>query len=65
MKLTVIVEIGSRTVVEQLTTQEDFRGDFRNAITECASRVELSTFGPQLHPGGMNFDEQLQMRRPS
>jgi hypothetical protein len=61
MKVTVLVELGERTVVEQITTKEDFRGDYRRAISECASRVELSTFGPQLSAEGHNFDEQLKM----
>lgn len=59
MKLTVALEIGKRTVVEQIETDEDFRGDFRRAITEAASRIELATYGPQLTQEGMNFDEQL------
>jgi hypothetical protein len=63
MIVTVTVQIGARTVAEQITTPEDFRGDYRNAIGECASRVELSTFGPQLTAEGHAFDEQLKMKR--
>lgn len=61
MKITVHVEIGNRTVTETLVTTEDFRGDYRRAITEMSARVELSTFGPQTHEG-CNFDEQLRPR---
>jgi hypothetical protein len=64
MKVTVIVEIGERTVVEQITRKESFRGDYRSAIAECAGRVELSTFGPQLQKEGFDFDEQLKMGPP-
>ena len=62
MKVTVIVEIDKRTVTEQLITEENYRGDYRQAVGECASRVELSTFGPQFHPEGSKFDEQLQSK---
>jgi len=59
MKVTVMVEIDKRTVTEQLVTEENYRGDYRAAIQECASRVELSTFGPQFQREGHDFDEQL------
>lgn len=59
MKVTVTVEIDNRTVTEQLITEENYRGDYRSAVGECASRVELSTFGPQFHQEGHDFDEQL------
>lgn len=62
MKVTVLVEIDDRTVVEQIITKENMRGDYRNAVGQCASRVELSTFGPQFHPEGSDFDEQLRMK---
>ena len=61
MKVTVLVEIGERTVVEQLITSENLRGDYRQAVAECASRVELSTFGPAFQQEGGSFDEQLKM----
>jgi hypothetical protein len=61
MIVTVTMQIGTRTVAEQVTTPEDFRGDYRTAITECASRIELATYGPQMDKDGMNFDEQLRM----
>jgi hypothetical protein len=61
MKVIVAVELGDRTVTEQLITAENFRGDYRNAVTECAGRVELATFGPQLAEGA-SFDEQLRMK---
>jgi hypothetical protein len=64
VKITVVVEIGERTVVEQVTTKEDFRGDYRTAITEAVTRIELSTFGPQ-YGEGHSFDEQLKMRPQS
>jgi hypothetical protein len=64
VKITVAVEIGERTVVEQMTTKEDFRGDYRAAITEAVTRIELSTFGPQMAEGN-SFDEQLKMRPQS
>jgi hypothetical protein len=60
MKVTVIVEIGKRTVVESLGTEENHRGDYRAAVGECISRVELSTFGPTFQQEGHNFDEPLQ-----
>jgi hypothetical protein len=59
VKVTVIVEIGNRTVTEQLTTEADYRGDYREAASECVSRVELSTFGPQFQKEGNKFDEML------
>lgn len=61
MKVAVIVEIGGRTVMEQLTTAEDFRGDYRAAVGECASRIELATYGPGRVAGdtGHSFDEQI------
>jgi hypothetical protein len=62
MKVTVTVEIGKRTVTEQLVTEEDHRGDFRQAIREAFSRVELSTFGPTFQQEGHSFDEPLQVK---
>jgi hypothetical protein len=62
MKVTVIVEIGKRTVVESLATEEDHRGDYRQAIGECATRIELATFGPSFQQEGHSFDEPLQMK---
>jgi hypothetical protein len=62
MKVTVIVETAKRTVTETLVTDEDYRGDYRQAVGECASRVELSTFGPQFHKEGNKFDEPLQSK---
>jgi hypothetical protein len=62
MKVTVIVEIGKRTVTEQLVTEEDHRGDYRQAISECISRAELSTFGPTFTKEGHSFDEPLQAK---
>jgi hypothetical protein len=62
MKITVAVEIGDRTVAEQITTKEDFRGDYRSAVTECVTRIELSTFGPHTDPEGYSFDPVLHMR---
>jgi hypothetical protein len=64
VKITVAVEIGDRTVCEQVLTKEDFRGDYRAAVTECVTRIELSTFGPQFTEGN-SFDEQLRMRPQS
>lgn len=61
MRITVVVEIGGRTVMEQLTTSEDFRGDYRAAISEAVTRIELSTYGPQINEAP-SFDEQLKMR---
>jgi hypothetical protein len=61
MKITVVVELGTRTVVEQILTPEDFRGDYRAAITEAVTRIELSTFGPEISEAP-SFDEQLRMR---
>jgi hypothetical protein len=62
VKVTVAVEIGDRTVAEQIVTQEDFRGDYRAAVGECATRIELATYGPQQSQGGFAFDTVLQMR---
>ena len=62
MKITVVMEMGGRTVVEQITTQEDFRGDYRAAVGECATRIELGTYGPQNQQEGFAFDPVLQMR---
>jgi hypothetical protein len=62
VKVTVTVEIENRTVTEQIITEENYRGDYREAIGECIARVELSTFGPQFHQEGHNFDEQLRSR---
>jgi hypothetical protein len=62
MKVTVAVEFGSgRTVVEQMITGEDFRGDYRRAVGECIGRLELSTYGPQANPEECAFDAPLQM----
>ena len=63
MKITVVVEMGDRTVVEQVTTQEDYRGDYRAAVRECVTRIELGTYGPQQSQEGMAFDPVLQMRQ--
>jgi hypothetical protein len=62
MRITVALEIGERTVVEQLTTTEDFRGDYRGAIQQIAGRIELGTYGPQQKEDGYMFDHPLQMR---
>ena len=62
MKVTVVVEIENRTVTEQLVTDEDYRGDYRQAVGECASRIELATFGPQFQKEGNKFDEQLRAK---
>jgi hypothetical protein len=45
MKMTVVLENGNRTVVEQLMLGET-RKDFRAAISDMACRIELATFGP-------------------
>jgi hypothetical protein len=62
VKVAVILEMEGRTVMEQLVTAEEFRGDFRSAIQECASRIELGTYGPQQKQDGFMFDVPLKMR---
>ena len=61
MKVMVAIELGERSVVETITTKEDFRGDYRSAVGECAMRVELATYGPQ-HSDQYVFDEPIQMK---
>jgi hypothetical protein len=46
MKLSVALEMGGRTVCEQLVVPGDTRADFRGAINNIAARLELSTYGP-------------------
>ena len=45
MKLTVALEMGNRTVCEQIMLGET-RQEFRDAISGLACRLELSTYGP-------------------
>lgn len=44
MKVTVTVDMGNRTVVEQQLLG-DTRKDWRAAISDIACRIELSTYG--------------------
>ena len=61
MKVMIVLAIGERTVTETITTTEDFRGDYRAAVTEAATRIELGTYGPH-GAEGYAFDEVLKMR---
>lgn len=45
MKATVTLEMGGRTVVEQVVIPGVARKDWRAAISDIACRVELSTYG--------------------
>jgi hypothetical protein len=60
VKLTIALEIGNRTVAEQVVTSEDFRGDFRTALSACGGRIELSTYGPPKDPQAQAFDTMLE-----
>jgi hypothetical protein len=62
VKITVAVEIGKRTVIEHTETTEDYRGDYREAVSEIISRIELGTYGPQIKQEGYMFDSPLQMK---
>jgi hypothetical protein len=46
VQITVAVQFGNRTAVEQLMVPGESRQDWRNAINSLAARIELSTFGP-------------------
>lgn len=46
MKIMVHLEVGNRTVTEQVCTDSMTRQEWRNNIAEIASRIELSTYGP-------------------
>lgn len=45
IKMTVAVEMGGRTVVEQVQIPGHSRKDFRAVISDIACRLELSTYG--------------------
>ena len=46
MKVTVLLEMGGRTVSEQHLIAGNSRKDWRAAISDIACRIELGTYGP-------------------
>ena len=46
MRVTVMLEMGTRTATEQHTLSSTARKDWRQAIGDIACRMELATYGP-------------------
>lgn len=58
MKLTVTLEMGGRSVVEQVVIPGTTRRDWRAAISDVACRMELSTYGQPGQVFEMAQDDQ-------
>jgi hypothetical protein len=57
MQVTVALQIGGRTVVEQAQVVET-RGGWRLAMTDIACRIEMATFGPPCPVEEMAMEER-------